>query len=82
LPFSPLPTPIFDAPKAKLFQGFQTGDIVKADVTKGKFAGQYVGRVAIRFRPSFVLQLPNQKFDVHPKYLNIIHKADGYECQP
>ncbi|NEP13080.1 MAG: hypothetical protein F6K14_23320 [Symploca sp. SIO2C1] len=69
------------APKAKFFQGFQTGDIVKADVQKGKFTGQYVGRIAIRFRPSFVLQLPNQKFDVHPKYLKTIHRNDGYEYQ-
>jgi len=69
------------APKAKSFHGFQTGDIVKADVIKGKFTGQYVGRIAIRFRPSFVLQLPTQKFDVHPKYLKTIHKADGYEYQ-
>ena len=67
------------APKSKFFQGFQTGDIVKADVPRGKFTGQYVGRIAIRFRPSFVLQLPSQKFDVHPKYLKTIHKADGYE---
>lgn len=69
------------APKSKYFQGFQTGDVVKADVPTGKFAGQYVGRIAIRFRPSFVLQLATQKFDVHPKYLKTIHKADGYEYQ-
>jgi len=69
------------APKAKFFQGFQTGDIVKANVPTGKFTGQYVGRIAIRFRPSFVLQLPTQKFDVHPKYLKTIYKADGYEYQ-
>src|SRR4028118_969744 len=69
------------APKAKFFQGFQTGDIVKADIPSGKFAGQYVGRIAIRFRPSFVLQLLSQKFDVHPKYLKTIHRADGYEYQ-
>jgi 5-methylcytosine-specific restriction endonuclease McrA len=69
------------APSAKYFQGFQTGDIVKANIPSGKFAGNYVGRVAIRFRPSFVLQLPTQKFDVHPKYLKTIHKADGYEYQ-
>ena len=67
------------APKAKFFQGFQTGDIVKADVTSGKYAGLYVGRIAIRFRPSFILQLPTQKFDVHPKYLKTIHQADGYD---
>ncbi|MBD2181529.1 RNA-guided endonuclease IscB [Aerosakkonema funiforme] len=69
------------APKAKFFQGFQTGDIVKADILSGKYTGKYIGRIAIRFRPSFVLQLPTQKFDVHPKYLKTIHKADGYEYQ-
>ena len=73
--------PIGHAPKAKFFRGFQTGDIVKANVPSGKFVGLYVGRVAIRFRPSFILQLPTQKFDVHPKYLKTIHKADGYEYQ-
>ena len=66
---------------AKYFQGFQTGDVVKADIPLGKFTGKYTGRIAIRFRPSFVLQLPTQKFDVHPKYLKPIHKADGYEYQ-
>ena len=66
------------APKAKFFQGFQTGDLVSASIPKGKFAGQYVGRIAIRFRPSFVLQLPDKKFDVHPKYLTHIHRNDGY----
>ena len=69
------------APKAKFFQNFQTGDIVKADIPKGKYAGKYVGRIAIRFRPSFVLQLPTKKIDVHPKYLRTIHRADGYEYQ-
>ena len=73
--------PSSHAPSAKYFQGFQTGDIVKADIPSGKFAGQYVGRIAIRFRPRFVLQLSTQKFDVHPKYLKTIHKADGYEYQ-
>ena len=66
------------APKAKFFQGFQTGDLVSASIPKGKFAGRYVGRIAIRFRPSFVLQLPDKKFDVHPKYLTHIHRNDGY----
>lgn len=69
------------APKAKYFQGFQTGDMIRADIPSGKFAGSYTGRIAIRFRPSFVLQLLNRKFDVHPKYLKTIHRSDGYEYQ-
>ncbi|MGK7927636.1 MAG: RNA-guided endonuclease IscB [Spirulina sp.] len=68
------------APKAKFFQGFQTGDIVKASIPKGKYAGNYIGRIAIRFRPSFRLSTTgNKPFDVHPKYLQTIHHADGYE---
>ncbi|NEO66800.1 MAG: HNH endonuclease, partial [Moorea sp. SIO4G2] len=66
-------------PSAKFFKGFQTGDIVKADIKKGKYAGQYTGRIAIRYRPSFVLQASDRKIDVHPKYLKTIFKADGYE---
>ena len=66
------------APKAKFFLRFQTGDLVFASIPKGKFAGQYTGRIAIRFRPSFVLQLPDKKFDVHPKYITSIHRNDGY----
>ncbi|MFM6005028.1 MAG: HNH endonuclease, partial [Sphaerospermopsis kisseleviana] len=40
-------------PRKKLHFGFRTGDIVKAVVTKGKNAGTYIGRVAIRSNGSF-----------------------------
>lgn len=71
--------PARHAPKAKFFMGFTTGDMVKADIPSGKYAGKYTGRIAIRFRPSFMLLLPDKRFDVHPKYLTPIHKSDGYE---
>jgi len=71
--------PARHAPKAKFFMGFTTGDMVKADIPSGKYAGKYTGRIAIRFRPSFMLLLPDKRFDVHPKYLTTVHKADGYE---
>ena len=59
-----------------MFRGFQTGDIVKAEIPKGKYAGRHVGRLsAVRQRPSFTLN----GFDVHPKYLKRIHGADGFE---
>ena len=70
------------APSEKFFQGFQTGDIVKATIPKGKYKGIYVGRIAIRFRPSFRMSTEKKKtFDVNPKHLQTIHKADGYEYQ-
>lgn len=59
----------------KTYKGFATGDIVKAVVPKGKYAGVHIGRITIRHRPSFHLN----GFDVHPKYLIILQRADGYE---
>jgi hypothetical protein len=60
------------------FMGFETGDIVRADIPNGKFAGRHTGRLsAVRQRPSFGLN----GFDVHPKYLRRIHHSDGYEYQ-
>ena len=70
--------PIRHRTRRKTFLGFQTGDIVKAEIPGGKFAGRYIGRVTIRQRPSFALN----GFDAHPKYLKQIHWADGFEYQP
>jgi len=61
-------------PKEKSFMGYKTGDIVKANVLKGKYRGHYIGRIAIRHRPNFILN----NFDVNPKYLKIVQKMDGY----
>ena len=71
--------PIRHAPAQKFFMDFQTGDLVNANVLTGKYAGTYRGRIAIRFKPSFKLTTGGKSFDVHPKYLKTIHKADGYE---
>jgi len=67
--------PIRHAPRQKRYVGFQTGDLVRAIIPRGKFAGVHVGRVSIRHRPSFRLN----GFDVHPKYLVLLQQADGYE---
>ncbi|EGL83627.1 HNH endonuclease [Caldalkalibacillus thermarum TA2.A1] len=60
--------------KKRTYLGFMTGDIVKAVIPKGKYEGVHIGRIQIRHRPSFRLN----RFDVHPKYLRIVHKNDGY----
>lgn len=70
--------PIRHAPRAKFFMFFGTGDIVTANIPTGKYAGTYTGRIAIRFKPSFKLTTGGKSFDVHPKYLQVIHKADGF----
>lgn len=73
--------PISHAERGKYFMGFRTGDSVKASIPSGKYAGNHTGRIAIRFRPSFRLSTKNKRFDVHPKYLIMIHQADGYEYE-
>jgi 5-methylcytosine-specific restriction endonuclease McrA len=57
--------------RSKTFLGYRTGDLVKAITPKGTF----VGRIAIRHRPSFRLG----KVDIHPKYMRRLQRADGYE---
>ncbi|MGB9787188.1 MAG: RNA-guided endonuclease IscB [Infirmifilum uzonense] len=69
--------PAAHAPRRKKYMGFQTGDLVRAVVPKGKCVGVHVGRIAIRCRPSFKLN----GFDVHPKYLKILQRSDGYEYE-
>lgn len=66
------------APRHKSFAGFQTGDIVAASIPQGKFAGSHVGRIAIRHRPSFRMSTAGTVFDVHPKHIRIVQRADGY----
>ena len=34
--------------KGKLTHSFMTGDIDKAEIPKGKYVGQYTGRIAVR----------------------------------
>lgn len=67
------------APREKTFAGYQTGDLVRANIPAGKYAGRHSGRIAIRHRPSFRLSAENGAvFDVHPKYLTCVQRADGY----
>ena len=66
--------PFRHALRAKTFMGYRTGDIVEANIPRGKYAGCHIGRIIIRHRPSFGLN----GFDVHPKHLKIVHHADGY----
>ena len=57
----------------RTFLGYRTGDIVRATTPKGTIEG----RIAIRHRPSFRIG----KIDIHPKYLQRTHKADGYSYE-
>mgnify|MGYP003403507551 FL=1 len=65
--------------RQKAVNGFQTGDLVKADVPKGKRAGTYQGRVAVRARGSFNIQTANGLVtDIHWRHCQLLQRADGY----
>ncbi|MGD1705110.1 RNA-guided endonuclease IscB [Dapis sp. BLCC M229] len=68
------------APKLqqKSFFGFQTGDMVKAVIPKGKYAGTHTGRIAVRKKGNFKIKTSTQTFDVNHKYCQHIHKSDGF----
>ena len=67
------------AKSAKRVKGFQTGDMVKAVVEKGKKAGRYFGRVAIRARGSFnIKQGKGTITDIGWRWCRLIQRMDGY----
>ncbi len=65
--------------RQKIQKGFQTGDIVKAVVTKGKKSGSYLGRVAVRSTGSFNISTVNGLVQgISHRYCKTIHGKDGY----
>ena len=58
--------------------GFQTGDIVKAVIPKGKYTGIHTGRVAVRERGSFVIATATGKAETSYKNCSLLHRKDGY----
>jgi 5-methylcytosine-specific restriction endonuclease McrA len=59
--------------------GYQTGDMVKAIVPKGKKAGTHTGRVAIRKTGSFNIQTEQGAVQgISYKYCTILQRGDGY----
>lgn len=59
--------------------GFQTGDLVRAVVTKGKKEGAYIGRVAVRTTGNFNITVKKVVVQgIHHKFCHLIQRNDGY----
>ena len=65
---------------SKIVKGFQTGDIVKAAVTKGKKIGIYLGKVAVRVSGNFNITSNSSGIvqGINYKYCTTVQKGDGY----
>ncbi|MTI31425.1 RNA-guided endonuclease IscB [Xanthovirga aplysinae] len=67
------------AKKQKMVKGFQTGDIVLANVPSGKKKGVYQGRVAVRTSGSFNIKTNDTTVQgIGYRYCKLIQRTDGY----
>jgi hypothetical protein len=65
--------------RSKSIEGFQTGDMVKATVLKGKKIGSYTGRVAVRASGNFNIQMTSEVIQgIAHRYCQLIQPNDGY----
>lgn len=72
-----LPRLIF--PPHKAVHGFSTGDIVRAVVPRGKYAGTYTGRIAVRSSGSFALRTASFLVpSVNHKYCTLLQRGAGW----
>jgi 5-methylcytosine-specific restriction endonuclease McrA len=65
--------------RLKVVHGFQTGDMVRAVVLKGKNVGTHIGRVTVRATGQFDISTTTRKLQIiNHKYCKLIHRQDGY----
>ena len=64
----------------RCWKGWKTGDMAKAVIPVGKYAGTHpIGRVTAKQRDSFKFtSFAAGPIDVNCKYLTLIHRKDGY----
>ncbi len=68
--------------RVKQVKGFQTGDMVRAIVTKGTKVGTYTGRVAIRSTGSFNVTTTHKTVQgISHRFCTVLHRCDGYGYQ-
>ncbi|MGW6704343.1 RNA-guided endonuclease IscB [Streptomyces sp. NPDC054956] len=65
-------------PRSKTHHGYATGDLVRAVVPRGKWAGTWVGRISVRTSGQHRITTPSSRFDVSYKHLRMVRRADGY----
>ncbi|WP_376797046.1 RNA-guided endonuclease IscB [Thermogemmatispora sp.] len=66
--------------RKKSHYSFQTGDLALADVPKGKYAGVWKGRVAVRASGMFDLFVKGVRAvqGVHHKHCRVLQRGDGW----
>ncbi|MFB7182465.1 RNA-guided endonuclease IscB [Streptomyces sp. NPDC056257] len=70
--------PRLQRPRGKVHHGYSTGDLVAAVVPQGKWAGGWVGRIAVRASGQHRITTLTSRFDVSHRNLRLLQRADGY----
>ncbi|MFF4168732.1 RNA-guided endonuclease IscB [Streptomyces sp. NPDC001744] len=65
-------------PRQKRHRGFASGDLVRAAVPKGRWAGVHTGRVSVRSTGRHGVTTPLGRFNVSYENLRLLQKADGF----
>lgn len=69
--------------RTKRHFGFATGDLVRAVVPTGKYAGTHTGRVAVRATGSFNITTAHGTVQgIHHRHIRHTQRSDGYNYQP
>lgn len=58
--------------------GYVTGDLVRATVPTGKWAGTWNGRISVRARGQHSLATPTGRINVSYRNLRLLQRGDGY----
>lgn len=76
--------PVSHRARQKMHFGFMTGDLVVADIPKGKYAGRWVGRVAVRASGYFDVKDGSGRRlcqGVSYRYMRVLQRADGWQYE-
>ncbi len=65
-------------PRTKQHFGYATGDLVRAVMPSGKWAGPWTGRVSVRARGQHSLRTPTGRINVSYRNLRLLQRGDGY----
>ncbi|MCG7210516.1 RNA-guided endonuclease IscB [Streptomyces arenae] len=64
--------------RTKQHFGYVTGDLVRAIVPSGKWAGTWTGRISVRARGQHSLTTPQGPLNVSHRNLRLLQRGDGY----
>ncbi len=75
--------PMAHRSRKKVHFGFQTGDLVKAVVPRGKYAGTWVGRIMVRASGRFDIAAHGQRLvqGISYKYCRVLQRQNGWQYE-